>query len=463
MLKQIHLSIPLVDMLCEVQKYEKYIKDIVANKRRLTEFKTSALTEECTSRIKHKLPQKLKDPARFTIPVRIAEIDVVFKQLGLGAPRPTTVLLHLADRSYVYPGRVIEDVLLQIGKFIFPADFIILDYEADESGLQWISSHSVASSLRDDLSMIFVVKINEPAVEPSAFKEDALEKTLMLFNYLELEQEVVEMLQILDASCEYIRERSQFEPLDRPIGLPPRPSVGEEEKLLRVRREHNHAIGWTMSDIKDYSKLNNATRKDHFPLPFIDQMLDRCEETNLVLNWEECHFMVGEGIVLGNKVSKDGLEVDKAKVEAIEKLLENDAPFKFDDACLKAFEEVKKKLVSAPIIVAPDLKEPFELMCDASDGAIVAVLGQRSRKSFHSIYCASKTVTPAQIKYTVTEKGLVVVVLAFDKFRAYLVGTKVIVYTYHAIFNYLFEKKDAKPRLISWVLLLLEFDLEIRD
>ncbi|XP_070035525.1 uncharacterized protein [Nicotiana tomentosiformis] len=76
MLKQIHLSIPLVDMLCEVQKYEKYIKDIVANKRRLTEFKTSALTEECTSKIKHKLPQKLKDPARFTIPVRIAEIDV---------------------------------------------------------------------------------------------------------------------------------------------------------------------------------------------------------------------------------------------------------------------------------------------------------------------------------------------------------------------------------------------------
>ncbi|XP_075098870.1 uncharacterized protein LOC142175775 [Nicotiana tabacum] len=284
----------------------------------------------------------------------------------------------------------------------------------------------------EDLAMISVVKINEPAVKASALKEDALEKTLMLFNHLELEEEVEEMLQNLDASCEYIRERSQFEPLDRPIGLPPKPSVEEaktlelkplpshlhytylgssntlpvivssylsklqKEKLLRVLREHKHAIGWTMSD-------------------------KRCEETNIVLNWKKCHFMVREGIVLGNKVSKDGLEVDKAKVEVIEKLpppisvkgvrsflghagfyrrfikdfsnissplcrlLEKDVPFKFDDACLKAFEELKKKFVSAPIIIARDWKEPFELMCDASD-----------------------------------EKELLVVVWVFDKFWAYL-------------------------------------------
>ncbi|XP_016485193.1 uncharacterized protein LOC107805636 [Nicotiana tabacum] len=149
MLKHIRLNIPLVDILREVPKYAKYIKDIVSNKRRLTEFETVALTEECTSRIQHNLPQKLKDPGSFTIPVRIGEFDVgrvlcdlganinlmslsVFKQLGLGVPRPTTVMLQLDDKSYVYPEGVIEDVLLQIGKFIFPADFIILDYIADE-------------------------------------------------------------------------------------------------------------------------------------------------------------------------------------------------------------------------------------------------------------------------------------------------------------------------------------------
>ncbi|XP_070045252.1 uncharacterized protein LOC142163873 [Nicotiana tabacum] len=119
MLKQIHLNIPLMDMLCDVPKYAKYIKDIVANKRRLTEFETIALTEECTSRNHYKLSQKLKDPGSFTIPVRIGVIDVgralcdlgasinlmtlsVFKQLGLGALRPTTMILQLADRSYVY-------------------------------------------------------------------------------------------------------------------------------------------------------------------------------------------------------------------------------------------------------------------------------------------------------------------------------------------------------------------------
>ncbi|XP_075107037.1 uncharacterized protein LOC142180019 [Nicotiana tabacum] len=111
MLKQIHLNIPLVDKLLDVPKYAKYIKDIVANNMRLTEFETVTLTEECTSKIQHTLPLKLKDPR---------------------APRPTMVMLQLADRSYAYHERVIEDVLLQIRKFIFPAIFIILDYEADE-------------------------------------------------------------------------------------------------------------------------------------------------------------------------------------------------------------------------------------------------------------------------------------------------------------------------------------------
>ncbi|KAL5562952.1 hypothetical protein UlMin_032699 [Ulmus minor] len=229
------------------------------------------------------------------------------------------------------------------------------------------------------------------------------------------------------------------------------------------------------------------------------KVLKRCEETNLVLNWEKCHFMVKEGIVLGHKVSRDGLEVDKAKVETIEKLpppvsvkgirsflghagfyrrfikdfskiakplcnlLEKDRKFDFDEGCLKAFLELKQKLSSAPVIVAPDWAAPFELMCDASDVAVGAVLGQKRNRVFHSIYYASKTLQGAQLNYTVTEKELLAVVFAFDKFRSYLVGTKVIVYTDHSAIKYLVEKKDAKPRLIRWVLLLQEFDLEIKD
>ena len=144
----------------------------------------------------------------------------------------------------------------------------------------------------------------------------------------------------------------------------------------------------------------------------LDRVLQRCEETNLVLNWEKCHFMVNEGIVLGHKVSERGIEVDKAKVDAIEKmpcpkdikgirsilghagfyrrfikdfskisrpltnLLQKYIPFVFDDDCVEAFEILKKALVSAPIVQPPDWNLPFEIMCDANDYAGGVVLGQ---------------------------------------------------------------------------------------
>ncbi|XP_049350309.1 uncharacterized protein LOC125814904 [Solanum verrucosum] len=130
---------------------------------------------------------------------------------------------------------------------------------------------------------------------------------------------------------------------------------------------------------------------------------------------------------------------------------------------LQAFELLKKKLIEAHILIAPNWELPFELMCDASDVAVGVVLWQRKEKIFHSIYYASKTLDVAQSNYTVTEKEMLALVFAFDKFRSYLVGTKVIVYTDHGAIRYLFNKKDAKPRLIRWIRLLQVFDLEIRD
>nr|GEZ77998.1 reverse transcriptase domain-containing protein [Tanacetum cinerariifolium] len=130
---------------------------------------------------------------------------------------------------------------------------------------------------------------------------------------------------------------------------------------------------------------------------------------------------------------------------------------------IDAFETLKKKLTEASILVVPDWNLPFELMCDASDFAIGAVLGQRKTKHFQPIHYASKTITEAQIHYTTTKKEMLAVVYAFEKIRPYLVLSKSIVYTDHSALKNLFSKQDAKPRLLRWVLLLQEFDIIIRD
>ncbi|GJU75470.1 reverse transcriptase domain-containing protein [Tanacetum coccineum] len=197
-------------------------------------------------------------------------------------------------------------------------------------------------------------------------------------------------------------------------------------------------------------------------LSHLDKMLKRCEDTNLVLNWEKCHFMVKEGIVLGHKISKSGIEVDKAKVDVIAKL-PHPTSVKGIRKCVESFKILKKKLTEAPILVAPDWDLPFEIMCDASDYAVGAVLGQRKTKHFQPIHYASKTMTDAQAHYTTTEKELLAVVYAFEKFRPYLVLSKTIVYTDHLALKYLLAKQDAKPILLRWILLLQEFDVFIRD
>ena len=142
-------------------------------------------------------------------------------------------------------------------------------------------------------------------------------------------------------------------------------------------------------------------------------------------------------------------------------ILQKDIPFVFDDDCEEAFEILKKALITSPIVQPPDWNLPFEIMCDASDYDVGAVLGQRIDKKLNVIHYASKTLDNAQRNYATTEKELLAVVFACDKFRPYIVDSKVTIHTDHATIKYLMEKKDAKPRLIRWVLLLQECDLHL--
>lgn len=209
--------------------------------------------------------------------------------------------------------------------------------------------------------------------------------------------------------------------------------------------------------------------------------------------------MVTDGIVLGHKITAKGIEVDKTKIDLIAglppptnvkgirsflghtgfyrrfikdfskiskpltNLLMKDVKFEFSDNCMKAFEILKEQLTNAPIVVFPDGSQSFEIMCDASDTTVGAILGQKRDKIFRPIYYSSRTLNEAQNNYAITEKELLAVVFAFDKFRSYLIGTKVRVFIDHAALKYFLAKKDAKPRLLRWILLLQEFDLEIKD
>ena len=114
-------------------------------------------------------------------------------------------------------------------------------------------------------------------------------------------------------------------------------------------------------------------------------------------------------------------------------------------------------------MLTPNWNNDFEIMCDASDYAMGAVLGQRIEKIFKVIYYAIKTFNEAQENYSTTENEMLAMVFACEKFRPYILGSHVIIHTNHAAIKYLMTKKEAKLRLIRWVLLLQEFDLEIKD
>ncbi|CAN6567582.1 unnamed protein product [Malus baccata var. baccata] len=235
-----------------------------------------------------------------------------------------------------------------------------------------------------------------------------------------------------------------------------------ENELVPMRIQ----TGWRVCI--DYRKINATTRKDHFPLLFLDQMLERLAGHSFYC------FLDGYSGYNQIVIAPDDQEKTTftcpfgafANRRMPFGLCNAPATFQrcmFNEACEKAFKHLKDLLTTAPIITPPDWSIPFELMCDASDYGLGAVLGQRKNKQPHVIYSASRTLNDAQLNYSTIEKELLAVVFALDKFRSYLIGTKVIVFTDHAALKYLFTKKEAKPRLIRWMLLLQEFDIEIRD
>ena len=198
----------------------------------------------------------------------------------------------------------------------------------------------------------------------------------------------------------------------------------------------------------------------------LTQILDICIKKRLLLSWEKSHFMVREGIALGHLVSGKGLEVDKTKVEVIQdlalpklirELRSSLGHVGFYHCFIQDFSKVLFKI----ILQSPNWDLSFEIMCDTLDFVVGTVLGQQIDNKPAAICYASKMLADTQLNYTTTKKELLAVILAFENFRPYVLGSNILVYVDHTTLKYLLSKKEAKPRLIRWVLLLQEFDLEI--
>ncbi|XP_070007254.1 uncharacterized protein [Nicotiana sylvestris] len=375
-MKSLSINVPLVEDFEQIPGYAKFMKDHVTKKWSMN-FNTIKVTHQVSAIVQLMAP-KLEDPGTFTIPCTIRSVEFakalcdheasinlmpysVFKTLGIGKPRPISMGLQMADHTMKRHLGVIEDVLV---------DSTLSVQQKRKKVIGW-----TLTDIREISAAFCMHKINledgaKPSIEHQMRLNEAMQKIV--------KEEIIKwcMMAIFTDMM---------------------------EDYLEVFMDDFSVVGDTFDDC--FANL--------------DKLLAICEETNL-LNWEKFHFMVEEDIVLGHKISKNGIEIDKAKIE----LLEKDAKFNFNDDCMRAFELLKFKFTTTHLITAPNWSVPFELMYGASDIAVEAVLGQCINKIFHPV-----------------QKSLSTQIM-----RCFVMS-----------------KKDSKARLMRLVLLLQEFDIDIQD
>ncbi|XP_076940446.1 uncharacterized protein LOC143609623 [Bidens hawaiensis] len=436
----------------------------------------------------------------------------LYDQYDFGPLKRVETTVVLANLSHKLPRGIVRDVIVKVEEFYYPVDFLVLDYSSvDPTQQQNVNlgrpflntAHAIIDCRFGTVDMAFgnikmrlnvftnvayslaskecfMTDIIDGCV-PHEYEEGMLDVCVcddskqVHICALELEEKKQEVLALQDGRPPWTH---QVESLPTEINSDTKPSLicppkvewkelpshlkyvflgegetlpviiasnlneAQEEGLLDVLKAHKAAIGRTIADLKGIS----PSIVMHKIITTDDAKPTRETQKRLNPNLRE---------VVKKEVIK---RLDAGIIYPI-----SDSAWVSSTQVVPKKAGIQEKFVQASILQPPDWTKPFEIMCDPSDTTIGAVLGQRINKNPVVIYYASKTLSEAQLNYTTTEKELLAVVYALDKFRSYIWGSKVVVYSDHGAVRYLMEKKDAKPYLIRWVLLLQEFDLEIRD
>nr|GEX51695.1 reverse transcriptase domain-containing protein [Tanacetum cinerariifolium] len=426
--QRIHFDISFADALLHMPKFASTFKSLLSNKEKLFELEK---LEECLAL------------ANLGAGINLMPLSV-WKKLSLPELTPTRMPLELAtDRLLIretskYSCNYYEESVNQID---------VIDVSCEEYAqevLRFLDSSTSGNPTPSDP----IIASSSPSFTPfqgSDFIFEEIETFLRTYDDFNPEGDIALIEKLINEDSSSNLPLMKNEDLKQADVTMTKPSIEEPSELELKDLPSHLEYGF----IEGTDKL--PVHDGHFPRydRGNDGGLHGCKE--LEAPKKENHGE--EGIVLGHKISKSEIKVDRAKVNVIAKLPH--------PTFVKAFNALKKKLIEAPILVAPDWDLPFEIVCDASDYAVV--LRQHKTKYFQPIHYASKTMMDAQAHYTTTKKELLAVVYAFEKFQPYLVLSKTIVYTDHSALKYLFAKQDAKPRLLWWILLLQEFDVIIHD
>nr|GEW58491.1 hypothetical protein [Tanacetum cinerariifolium] len=440
----------------------------------------------------------------------------IWKKLKLPTLNDTKMVLELADRTISKPIGVAENIFVKVGKFYFPVDFVVLDIIVDPR-VPFILGRPFLSTAR---ALIDVYEGEITYVDLiDATCEEYSQEVLRFADVVSNEDSTPYYEPIISNSSQNLTPFDEsdfllFEEADAFLAVDNEPISSEFdatyydpegdililEELLNNDPEPppSNQKGYFSSvhkDLRIVEPKNNQSFDDEPPEVELKELPPHLEYAFLGDN-EKWPVIISKDLSVNEKSAL--IDVLKSRKKAIawkltdirgidpkfcshKILLEDDFSPKVQSqrrVNLKIHDVIKKevkKLLDAgliyPISDSPWVspvhyvlkKEPFELMCDASDYAVGAVLGQRVEKHFRLIHYASKTMTQAETNYTTTEKEMLAVVYAFEKFRSYLIMNKSIVYNDHSALKYLFTKKDAKARLLRWILLLQEFDFKVID